>query len=122
MNNEDYYCPLCGNKPYKLFVACRVLSKPVCNDCDETIRKYFLSDDDFLETPAIIENLCNYSDLPINEIKDILQKEQIITSLLELRDAINYCDESGDIWKDWALKALLHDAAEVIELGRQYNI
>lgn len=46
-------------------------------------------------------------------VKEIWQKEQIITSLLELRDAINYCDESGDIWEEWALEDLIRQAKEV---------
>lgn len=121
MNNEDYYCPLCGNKPYKSFVPCRALSKPVCNDCDATISEYFLSGDEGAECPVTIQNLCDYSGMPIGELKEIWQKEQIITSLLELRDAVNYCDESGDIWEDWALEDLLRQAADVIEVGRHYD-
>lgn len=122
MNSEYYYCPLCGNKPYKSFVACRLLSKPICNDCDDTIRDYFMRCDEGSECPAIIQNLREYSGLPIEEVKEIWKKEQIITSLLELRDAVNYCDESGNIWEEWALKDLLSQTIAVIELGRQYNI
>lgn len=116
MSTEDYYCPLCGNKPYKSFVPCRLLSKPVCKDCDETISEYFSSGDDSIDRPSIIQNLCDYSGLPFEEAKEIWEKEQIITSLLELRDFINYCDESGDIWEDCALDELLRQAAIVGDL------
>ncbi|MCE1225212.1 MAG: hypothetical protein LWW87_01860 [Geobacteraceae bacterium] len=113
MSAEDYYCPLCGNKPYKSFVPCRLLSSPICNDCNDTIREYFMRNEAGAELPAIIQNLCDYSGLPFEEAKEIWLKEQIITSLLELRDFINYCDESGDIWENWALDELLRQAAIV---------
>lgn len=121
MSREDYYCPLCGNKPYKSFVPCRVLEKPVCKDCDDIIREFFTCRSDCSEYPTIIQNLSDYSGLPIEEIKEIWQKEQIITSLLDLRDAVNYCDESGDIWENWALEEIFREATKVIELGRQFK-
>lgn len=122
MSAEDYYCPLCGNRPYKSIVPCRLLSKPICNDCNETISEYFSSDDDTIERPGIIQNLCDYSGLPFEEARGIWYKEQIITSLMELRDCINICDKEGYIWENWALEDLLGRATEALEIAQSFEI
>lgn len=118
MANVDYYCPLCGNKPVASFVPCRILERPICNDCDDTIREFFQHESGTQsELPAVVENLRDYSGLSQKECKEIWQKEQMVTLLLSLRDGINYYDESGDIWENRTLNELLYMLDELIEVG-----
>lgn len=118
MNTEDYYCPLCGNKPVASFVPCRILERPICNDCDSIIRQFFQHENSTQpDPPSVVENLFDYSGISQKECKDIWQKEQMVTLLLSLRDGINYYDESGDIWETCTLKKLLYQLDEVSDAG-----
>ena len=118
MSTETYYCPLCGNKPAAPFVPCRILERPICNDCDDTIREFFQHENDAQsELPAAVENLRDYSGLSQHECKEIWQKEQMVTLLLSLRDGVNCYDESGDIWETRTLKELLYLLDELIVAG-----
>ncbi|MDD2899819.1 MAG: hypothetical protein PHI31_14035 [Desulfuromonadaceae bacterium] len=118
MNNEEYYCPLCGNKPVSSFVPCRVIERPICKDCDSIIRQFFQNEyDKRSDTPNVMENLYDYSGISQKECKDIYQKEQMVTLLLSFRDGINYYDESGEIWDFRTLKLLLYQFDELSEAG-----
>lgn len=118
MNSEDYYCPLCGNKPFGSFVRCRILEQQICDECDSTIRQFFLhAGSTQPEPPSVIQNLCNYSGLPLSDCNEMWHKEQVVSLLLEMRDLINYYDEAGDMWESRALKELLCQSGKVIEAG-----
>ena len=118
MNTEDYYCPLCGNKPFASFVPCRILERPICNDCDSIISQFFQNEYGSQSDPtSVLENLFDYSGLTQEECKEIWQKEQMVTLLLNLRDWINFSEESGDIWETGMLKELSCMFDEVIEAG-----
>ncbi|WP_156912253.1 hypothetical protein [Citrifermentans bremense] len=118
MSSEDYYCPLCGNKPFGSFVPCRILEQQICDECDSTIRQFFLLDSStHPEPPSVIQNLSNYSGLPLRDCNEMWHKERVVSLLLDMRDLINYYDESGDIWESRALKALLCQAGKVNEAG-----
>lgn len=119
MSAEDYYCPLCGNKPFASFVSFRILAQRICKDCDSTISQFFLHDDCAqTEPPKVLQNLCDYSGHPLRDCKQIWHKEQIVSLLLHLRDAINYYDESGDIWENRTLEELICQSHELVEAGK----
>jgi hypothetical protein len=65
----------------------------------------------------VVQLLCDYSGLSLTVCKEIWHKEQMVSLLLDLREAINYCDESGDIWESYALEELLSQVHKIVEAG-----
>ena len=119
MSTEDYYCPLCGNKPFDSFVACRILDQPICADCDTAIQQFFVNVDELKTIPPQVERLSDYSGLPVKECAEIWHKERLVSSLLNLRDGINYFEQAGDLWDDGILKELLFIVDDTMELGKK---
>lgn len=118
--STDYFCPLCGNKPFASFVRCRILEQPVCTDCDAVIRQFFLDVDQVKAVPPqVVERLSDYSGLPVQECAEIWYKEQLDSSLLKLRDGIEYFEQSGDLWDTGILKqiiAMVNEASDASNL------
>ncbi|UPU37818.1 hypothetical protein M1B72_08955 [Geomonas paludis] len=116
--SEDYYCPLCGNKPFGSFVRCRILEQPVCTECDAAIRHFFLDADQLQSPPPqVVERLSDYSGLCVQECAEIWHKEQLVASLLKLRDGIDYFEQTGDLWDTAILKQVLAMVNEAKEAG-----
>uniref|UniRef100_C6DZE0 Uncharacterized protein n=1 Tax=Geobacter sp. (strain M21) TaxID=443144 RepID=C6DZE0_GEOSM len=116
--SKDYYCPLCGNKPFNSFVRCRILEQPVCTECDAAIRQFSLNIKQVQSVPPqVVERLSDYSGLCVQECAEIWHKEQLVASLLKLRDGIDYFEQSGDLWDTAIVKQVMAMVNEAKEAG-----